>query len=406
MKVALISFGSRGDLEPMAALGAELIQRGYEALLITNEDIQDLSPEPAVPVRTVSIHVKDMLHQEGTALLQARSAVKSLKILSGIIVNNLGAIALEVFELAKDCDLLIINERYYLIAQNIHDHSQAPIVQICFQPKGVTRRYPYLYFRPWYFRFFPNRATHHFVDSMLLGKFLPAVNAVRKQYLALPALRLKALLRQKQAGLMLQGFSPSLFKRPDDWNPNLVVCGNWSGYKTPSESLPADLSSFLSTPKRRLYVGFGSMLYAEERFLDLLQTLVERLDIHIVWVQNWNDRSRLTPGLYQKNIYILQDCDHRLLFPHVDMVLHHGGSGTVNTAARFWATQVEHLRLGVNLGTFHQLNAEILLQAIATLQQDTAIRQQCDQIRQQMRQENGVKYAIDYLESSGYLKQA
>jgi UDP:flavonoid glycosyltransferase YjiC (YdhE family) len=138
-------------------------------------------------------------------------------------------------------------------------------------------------------------------------------------------------------------------------------------------------------------------------------------------VQNWNDRSRLTPGLYQKNIYILQDCDHRLLFPHVDMVLHHGGSGTVNTAARFgksqmiawfmldqqfWATQVEHLRLGVNLGTFHQLNAEILLQAIATLQQDTAIRQQCDQIRQQMRQENGVKYAIDYLESSGYLKQA
>ncbi|HLP92816.1 MAG TPA: glycosyltransferase [Saprospiraceae bacterium] len=410
MKVALISFGSRGDLEPVMAIGAELVLRGFETRMIANDDIHELPVPTGLDVRCIPLNVKSLLHREGDALLNARSPVKSLKILSGIILNNLYELSHEVFELAKDCDLILINERYYILAQNFIDHNQAKVVQFCFQPKGATRQFPYLYYRPWFFRFFPHRLTHQFVDAMLLRKFMPAVNRMRADRLGLPPLRLWSILRQKWQGLMLQGFSPSLFNRPQDWNKNLIVCGQWRQAGKPPAVLPQALQEFLIRPGFTLCVGFGSMLYQGKKMGQILIRLAHELNIKIIWIQNWNSGQAPKIGVQDERLFILPECDHDALFPHVDAVLHHGGSGTVHSAARhgkpqliawfmldqsFWAAQMESLGLGLNLGAFQELNAEKLKHNICLIAAGGQMVVNCAATAHRMALEDGVVLAVD-----------
>ncbi len=410
VKIALISFGSRGDLEPVMAIGAELVRRGFDTRMIANDDILELSAPTGLDICCIPLNVKSLLHREGDALLHARSPVKSLKILSGIILNNLYELSYAVFEQAKDCELILINERYYILAQNFIDYKQARVVQLCFQPKGVTRQFPYLYYRPWFFPFFPHRFTHKFVNAMLLRKFMPAVNQMRADRLALPPLRLRPLLRQKEQGLMLQGFSPSLFKRPDDWNKNLVVCGQWRDTGKPPSALPQALQEFLARPGFTLCAGFGSMLYKEKTMGKILENLAADLDIKIIWIQNWNSGQGSGYVPADDRLFVLGECDHDALFPQIDAVLHHGGSGTIHSAARhgkpqliawfmldqsFWAAQTEALGLGLNLGPFQELNSDKLKHNICLIAAGGQMVANCAATAHRMALEDGVVSAVD-----------
>ncbi len=410
MKIALISFGSRGDLEPVMAIGGELVRRGFETRMIANEDLLELPAPPGLEVCCIPLHVKSLLHREGDALLNARSPVKSLKILSEIILNNLYELSHTVFEKAKDCELILINERYYILAQNFIDHNKARVVQLCFQPKGATRQFPYLYYRPWFFHLFPNRLTHPFVNAMLLRKFMPAVNRMRADRLGLPPLRLWPLLRQKGKGLMLQGFSPSLFHRPSDWDKNLIVCGQWRETGKFPAALPQALEEFLARPGRTLCAGFGSMLYKENTLGKMLEAVARELNIKIIWIQNWNSTEEPGYEPADDRLFVLRECDHDALFPKVDAVLHHGGSGTVHSAARhgkpqliawfmldqsFWASQIEVMGLGLNLGAFHDLDFERLKHHICLLFDGRPSADKCATTAQQMAHENGVVSAVD-----------
>jgi sterol 3beta-glucosyltransferase len=412
MKIALISFGSRGDLEPLVALGAEMIKRGHSAYIIANSEIESTAAEFSVPVKSISFSVKELLHQKGEELLSSKSATKSLKILSSLIFENLPFIAKQVFEKANDADVILINERYYILAQSLKDKLNCKIVQICFQPKGVTNAYSYLYFRPWFFKLMSNRQTHFFVDKMLLKKFLPPINELRKNDFSLPPLMLQEVLQQKQEGLLLQGFSRALFARPNDWTNNFVVCGSWRLKKNKSD-LSQELKLFLNTTKYKVYVGFGSMMYEPKKLLAGLQTLAEKMNIQIVLVQNWSVDANIQLGKLNNNVFILDSCEHDDLFPFVDLVIHHGGSGTINAAIRnakpqivawfmldqqFWASRVEALGVGVNAGTFHQLNMQKLEQAILHLQNNKTIISAVEKLSEKINEEDGAVTAVDYLE--------
>ncbi|HLP96351.1 MAG TPA: glycosyltransferase [Saprospiraceae bacterium] len=418
MKIALISFGSRGDLEPVAALGNALAERGHEVRVIANKDILDLGLNVAFDIRAIPLNVKQLLHEEGDRLLQAKSAVKSLKILSGIILNNLQVLSFEVFQQARDCDLILINERYYVLAQNFEE-AGARVIQLCFQPKGATSDFPYLYFRPWYFRFLSNKLTHKLLDRMLLGKFLTPVNHMRRTDLRLPPLRLQEVLEKKWATPLLQGFSPSLFRRPADWPDHLVVCGNWSFPNPAEQSLPNELLDFLQGEEKTLCVGFGSMLYDVSKMRLLLENLAQKCRIKIVWLQNWTEQHRQSGPKSSEQLFVLNNCPHELLFTRVDAVWHHGGAGTVNTAARcgtpqlvswfmldqqFWAKRVQETGIGQNLGAFHALKPKKVEDALQQILGAKEISGKCRELASGIQQENGVQRTLEVMEERGWLE--
>ncbi len=413
MKLALISFGSRGDLEPLVALALELQSRGHQPYIVANAEIESLASAHNVISRPLSFSVKQLLLEKNSLpLLASNSATKSLKIVSSIILDNLYAAGKELMEQTKDADVIVINERYYLLGQALQEKYKKPLVQICFQPKGITSAYPYLYYSPWFFKFLPNAKTHAFVDRMLLKKFLPIVNILRTKEFKLPPTSLEAAYEKKQATTLLQGFSPALFTKPADWNNNLVVTGNWS-IKQVETGFSSGLKLFLNSPVKKVYIGFGSMIYSGAQLLQHLSAIACKLNIQFIWALNWSIHPELKQGLYNQHIFILHECNHNELFPFVDAVVHHGGSGTIAAATRnakpqaiawfmldqhFWARQISQLSTGINLGSFHKLKEAELLRAIQQLISAPAYTKQAKLLSEKIIPENGPGAAVDEIE--------
>jgi UDP:flavonoid glycosyltransferase YjiC (YdhE family) len=51
MRVLLAPYGSRGDVEPLVALGLALLARGHQALVVAPEDFAHFIPDQGLPYR-------------------------------------------------------------------------------------------------------------------------------------------------------------------------------------------------------------------------------------------------------------------------------------------------------------------------------------------------------------------
>ncbi|HKF84985.1 MAG TPA: glycosyltransferase [Candidatus Limnocylindrales bacterium] len=117
---------------------------------------------------------------------------------------------------------------------------------------------------------------------------------------------------------------------------DVVQTGAWI---LPDERpLPDELAAFLDAGERPVYVGFGSM--AMRSSPNLGQVAVDAARAHgrrLIVSRGWAD---LTLTDDREDCLIVGDVNHQALFPRVAAVVHHGGAGTTTTAAAAGAPQV------------------------------------------------------------------
>ncbi len=100
--------------------------------------------------------------------------------------------------------------------------------------------------------------------------------------------------------------------------------------------LPADLEAFLARGEPPVLVGFGSMPLAREASHRLIGA-VRAARRRILVSRGWADLDLVDDA---HDCMALGDVSYDVLFPRVAAVVHHGGAGTVATAARAGAPQV------------------------------------------------------------------
>src|SRR5271169_3014679 len=91
MSIAIVSLGSRGDFQPMAALAATLTRRGHDVRLITHRGFAGLVEEFGVDLRMVDCDLREELSTvEGRQLLHSgRNIVAGLHAARAIGRRNL-----------------------------------------------------------------------------------------------------------------------------------------------------------------------------------------------------------------------------------------------------------------------------------------------------------------------------
>jgi UDP:flavonoid glycosyltransferase YjiC (YdhE family) len=118
----------------------------------------------------------------------------------------------------------------------------------------------------------------------------------------------------------------------------------------------------------------------------------------------------------RENLFLLDRAiPHVLVFPHVDAVIHHGGSGTTHSAGRagkpqmvlpllldqfYWAHRVQKLGIGpggINIG---KISKEGLREKVLDLMTNPVYREKAEALGALVRSENGILAACERIEAA------
>ena len=139
--------------------------------------------------------------------------------------------------------------------------------------------------------------------------------------------------------------------------------------------LSDEIEKFLAAGEPPIYFGFGSM----KRNDNLNQMLIQAaraLGHRAIVSKGWGSF-----GLSDdpSDCMVIDDVSHEKLFPRVAAMVHHGGAGTITTAARagkpqvivphhsdqfYWSHRVQKLGIGVSAGEAAKLTIEKLITAL------------------------------------------
>jgi sterol 3beta-glucosyltransferase len=388
MRITLIAFGSRGDVQPHIALGAGLQTAGNSVRVVTHTLFEPLIRRLGLEFSLVEIDPRDVVDDKagqdwlgsGTNFLQFFQRFS--RIAEPLIQQALR----DCWHASQGSDMLVFSPLAIGFASSIAEKLGVPYWIGAGQPLTPTRAcaIPFFPQAPGWLPFgrgLYHRSTYLWSAQLYWRLLLQPMNKARREVLDLPPMSPNWLYEQlrKQAIRMLYYFSPTVLPRPVDWNERNQLTGYWY-LEDPLGALPnwrpsAELVKFLATGRG----GIGEAIC---------------------------DRD------LPENIFVLDYVPHDWLFPQLSAVVHHGGAGTMAAAVRagipaviipffgdqpFWGQRF--YELGVTPAPIPQkrLTVERLARAIQLVTKDETIHTRMQALSEHIREEHGVRRAIEII---------
>jgi vancomycin aglycone glucosyltransferase len=329
MRILLSSWGSRGDIEPLAALALRLRELGADVRACTPPDEEFGALFARVGVRPIPLGPSTRSIAAG---LKAPSPDAASRLAAELVAARFETLPAA----AEGCDALVATGLMPAGARSVAEALGIRYVLACFHIFGLPSR--------------------HFSPASRPGKQSPDDETDNRTLWRHDAERVNALyaepLDRGRAALGLSlvedvrdyvftdrpwlAADPVLAPWKDLTDLDLVQTGAWI---LPDERpLPSELEAFLDAGDPPVYLGFGSM--AMRTTTDLSRVATEATRAHgrrLVLGQGWADLA-LTDE--RDDCLVVGDVNHQALFRRVAAVVHHGGAGTTTTAALSGAPQV------------------------------------------------------------------
>lgn len=415
MKITLMAFGSRGDIQPFLALAVALRERGHDVTLAAPGDFE--AQINAYGVRYIPIPISNMdMMQKESAKGVARKGVTPATMLAfwreiiPEMKRALLAATQQVAEESRGADLLIAHGFLIPAAYAIHQHLKIPLMFGIAAPIVSTKMFPSA-FPPIPFggRFY-NPLSYQVLVRGVLSFMIEPMNIYRKA-VGLPTLSMGEVVKLLFSGQIpiVMHFSRHVIPPPADWPKTIHVVGRWTLPAPPGWTPPDALTQFLAQGELPVYFGFGSMLVADPA--QMSQTINEALrlaNLRGVLQAGW-------AGLAHEDEHLITigDVPHEWLFPRMAAFVHHGGSGTTHSALStgkpslivpfmadqpFWGRRL--VELGVNVPSIKpkQITPARLADALLTLTQDNALQQRAADLGALLRAEDGLTATCDLVE--------
>jgi UDP:flavonoid glycosyltransferase YjiC (YdhE family) len=412
MKIAIITPGSRGDVQPYLALGVGLKQAGHVVRLVTHQNFEEYVNSygiefwPVVGDVRVIAQSKDM-----RALIERGNFLAILSKMAREAQRGALELAKGGLTACHDVDLIIAGIGGLFTGIAIAEKLNLPLVQAYYIPFTPTHEFPSFLFP----RLPPrlsgglNQLSFQLARQMMWQGFRSAGRLARRNLLGLPAAPFLGPFSADclQHTPVLYGYSPSVIPIPSDWDINIHVTGYWfldpDGAWTP----PEDLMAFLQEGPPPVYVGFGSMSSRNpEQTFDLILQALARVKQRAVILSGWGGM-RVTN--LPETVFMVESIPFSWLFPRVAAVIHHGGAGTTAAGLRagvpsivipffgdqhFWGQRVLVLGVGPAPIPRRKLTAERLGQTIQKAVTDGQIRQRAANLGVKIRAEDGIPGAV------------
>jgi vancomycin aglycone glucosyltransferase len=328
MRVLLSTYGSRGDVEPLAGLAVALKALGVEAVVSAPQDQEfvDLLGRAGVALAPAFMPVREWIDSAKRAPADVPTYAARM---IGPQYEAVGAVA-------AGCDAIVATglmpsaAAAQCVAEKMGLHYEHVTFCPLFLPSHHHRPHPYPG-HPLPPEVTDPRALWALNAEHMNALFGAAVNAQRAS-VGLPTT--DNVRDHVFTARPLLASDPVLWP----WAPtdlcDAVQTGAWI---LPDERpLPADLEAFLEAGAPPIYVGFGSIAVAK----DIAQAAIAAIRAQgrrAVLARGWADMALIDD---QADCFLVGEVNQQALFRRVAAIVHHGGAGTTTTAARAGAPQV------------------------------------------------------------------
>ena len=330
MRVLLSSYGSRGDVEPLAGLAVALQALGVETLVSAppDQEFVELLARAGILFAPAFMGVRDWV---------AWARESGLK-LPGFAAKMIPAQYDAINAAAAGCDAIVATGLFpsvaaaQCVAEKRGLHYEQAVLCPLFLPSHHHRPFP----RPGYPlppEVTDERALWALNAQDMNAIFGESVNAQRT-LVGLP--KLDNVRDHVFTDHSLLASDPVLWP----WLPtDLSHPAQTGAWILPDErALPAGLSTFLEAGAPPVYVGFGSIAVQGGR--DIAQAAIQAIraqGCRAVLARGWAELALVDD---QDDCFLVGEVNQQALFRRVAVVVHHGGAGTTTTAAFAGAPQV------------------------------------------------------------------
>jgi UDP:flavonoid glycosyltransferase YjiC (YdhE family) len=408
LRITIAALGTRGDVQPLIALGQGLRSAGHDVTMIAGSNFagwvarHELRFVPSVDIEAL------MASEKGVAWSHSSdNPVKQVRMMRGLM-NEYGQGMIDPIQTcAASAGLLISGFSAQSIVQTASEKSGVPCLNALLQPQYATRSGA-ASLTP----VFPNRES---IANRWLGTLAERIiwsvaaettNRYRSQ-LGLPPHNSTTFRRANYRTPAVMGFSRHVVPPAPDWPKDAALTGYWFLDEETGWSPPKELTAFLAAGPPPVYIGFGSMSHRDpQKTLDLIVAAVKRSGQRAVVAAGW---AGLPAGSHAPEVCVVKSAPHHWLFPQVSAVVHHGGAGTTAAGLRagrptliiphlgdqpYWGRRVYQLGAGVKPLPRHKLTLQTLASRLDQLTRDTRIRDAAAALGEKIRAERGVDAAV------------
>ncbi|MBI3215254.1 MAG: glycosyltransferase [Mycobacterium sp.] len=357
MKFVIAVHGTRGDVEPCAAVGCELQRRGHDVALAVPPNlvgfVESTGLPPALPY---GVDSQQQLESEAFQdHWKIRNPISALRSAKEYVTQGWAQMNETLTALAADADLILTGTTYQEVAANVAEHYGIPLAAL---------------------HYFPARVNHHVVPVPLPRAVLKAgwtaiewghwrllkeADDAQRDQLGIPKSQVRAVRRMIDGGaLEIQAYDKVLFPGlAEEWRGLRPIVGSITmGLGTSTDD---EVASWVAAGTPPIYFGFGSMP---------VDSPIEAVAMITAVCAELGERALISSGVWDlsgvqqaDHVKIVGSVNHAAVFPTCRAVVHHGGSGTtaaslrsgvptvvlwVNADQPVWAAQVKKLGAGVS----------------------------------------------------------
>ncbi|MBU8810538.1 glycosyltransferase [Mycolicibacterium goodii] len=354
MKFVVATHGTRGDIEPSAAVSLELRRRGHEVRMAVPPNLVPFVERAGLTAAPYGVDSQQQLDADTFRdFWKVRNPIKALREGREYMVGGWGEMNATVTELADGADLLLTGTTYQEVVANVAERQRIPLAAL---------------------HFFPHRANSQILPVPLPERLVPPLWAVvewgywrilkgaedaQRRELGLPPATSRSVRRIVESGaLEIQAYDEVFFPGlRQEWRGTRPFVGALT-LQLPTDA-DSDVTAWATTGKPPIYFGFGSMpVESPGDAVAMISAVCAQL----------GERALISSGAWDlddiphdDHVKVVGAVNHAETFPLCRAVVHHGGAGTTAAGLRagkptlilwvgadqpVWAAAVKRLQVG------------------------------------------------------------